>query len=308
MYHFIINAKSSSGKGIKYWWIIKKELENRNVDYKAYFTKHSGHATKIAEKICKKNYGIKKIVIVGGDGTVNEVINGLHNYSEVLLGYIPSGSSNDLARSLQIPKDPIKALENILKPTKFQYLDHGMMEFMNSDKAHRKFACSSGIGYDANVCYEVQNSTLKRQLNRIGTGKLVYFLIAIKQALTIGFMDAEVIIDEDQKYSYKKVLLMSGMVHKFEGGGLPMAPTADPSDGKLNVVIVHGLSRLKVLTFLPTIIFGKHINVKGVETFICSSAEIKATKDMATHTDGEVPAICSHIKISNLPNQIRMIT
>jgi len=308
VYHFIINAKASSGKGIKYWWIIKRELDNRNINYRAYFTKHSGHATNIAEKICKSNYGTKKIVIVGGDGTVNEVINGLHNYNEIILGYIPSGSSNDLARSLKIPKDPVEALENILKPRKFQYLDHGMMELMNNNMAPRKFACSSGIGYDANVCYEVQKSTLKKQLNRIGTGKLVYFLIAIKQALGIDFMDAEVIIDGEQRYFYKKVLLLSGMIHKYEGGGLPMAPSANPSDGKLNVVIVHGLSRLKILAFLPTIIFGKHIHVKGVETFICSSAEIKATKDMATHTDGEVPAICSHIKLSNVPHQIRMIT
>jgi diacylglycerol kinase family enzyme len=138
MYHFIINPKSSSGKGIKYWRTVKSELDNKLVSYTATFTRYPGHATEIARQICESNADIKNIVILGGDGTVNEVINGIQNYKEVLLGYIPSGSSNDLARSLKIPKDPLKALSNILKPTKFKYLDHGMITFIDKEIPPRK--------------------------------------------------------------------------------------------------------------------------------------------------------------------------
>jgi YegS/Rv2252/BmrU family lipid kinase len=307
MYHFIINPKSSSGRGIRYWWIVKEELDKQQIPYTEVFTKHIGHATELVKRICTENMGIKNIVILGGDGTLNEAINGIDDYAEVLLGYIPSGSSNDLARSLKIPKDPLQALANVLKPTKFKYLDYGVMTFPDSNLPPRKFTCSSGIGYDANVCVEVQESPLKKRLNRFGAGKFVYIAIAIKQLLTTKPMDATVIIDGMKKDTYKKVLLVSNMIHKYEGGGLMMAPQADPTDGKLSVCLVHGLSLAKVFFVLPTIFTGKHIKYKGVETFHCSEIEIMTDKKTGVHTDGEIPAECSHIKVSCVPGQIRMI-
>jgi YegS/Rv2252/BmrU family lipid kinase len=307
MYHFIINPKSSSGRGIRYWWVVKDELDKKNIEYNAVFTKHPGHATELAREICEEKEGIKNIIILGGDGTVNEVLNGIDHYNEVLLGYIPSGSSNDLARSLKIPKDPLEALANILNPTRFQYLDHGQMSFLDKEQTPRKFACSSGIGYDASVCLEVQESPLKKSLNRFGAGKFVYIAIAIKQVLATPLMNATVTVDGIDKKTYKKVLLISSMIHKYEGGGLLMAPNADPTDGKLTVTLVHGLSRLKVFVLLPTIFTGKHIRYKGVETIHCSQLEIQTDINTAIHTDGEVPAVCSHIKIDCVHEQIRMI-
>lgn len=307
MYHFIINPKSSSGRGIRFWWVVKDELDKQNIEYIAIFTKHQGHATELARQICEENVGIKNIVILGGDGTVNEVMNGIDNYDEVLLGYIPSGSSNDLARSLQIPKDPLEALSHILKPTKFKYLDHGRITFLDKEQTPRKFACSSGMGYDAAVCIEVQESPLKKSLNRFGAGKFVYIAIAIKKVLTAPQMNATVIVDGVQKGPFQKVLLISSMIHKYEGGGLLMAPSADPTDGKLTVTLVHGLSKAKVFVLLPTIFTGKHIKYKGVETYLCSEIEIKTDINTAVHTDGEVPAVCSHIKVDCVHEQIRMI-
>lgn len=307
MYHFIINPKSSSGRGIRFWWIVKDELEKQKVEYTATFTEYMGHATELARKVCTENSGIKNIVILGGDGTVNEVINGIENYEEVLLGYIPSGSSNDLARGLNIPKDPVEALTHILNPTKFQYLDHGCITFPESSQPPRKFTCSSGMGYDANVCYEVQASSLKKSLNRFGAGKFVYIAIAIKQVISAPPISATVTVDGTEKGTYKNVLLVSNMIHRYEGGGLLMAPHADPTDGKLSITLVHGLSKAKIFILLPTIFTGKHIKYRGVETFHCSEIEIQTDIDTAVHTDGEVPALCSHIKVNCIPGKIRMI-
>lgn len=307
MYHFIINPKSSFGKGIRYWWTVKKELDRQNITYTTNITQQERHATELARQICLQYKGVKNIVVLGGDGTLNEVLNGIDNFDEVLLGYIPSGSSNDLARSLKIPKDPLKALSNILKPKKFIYLDYGEMIFKEKDLKPRKFGCSSGIGYDASVCVEVQSSEMKKRLNRFGAGKLIYLAIAVKQVLGIGFFDAGVIVDGVRKGNYKNVLLISGMIHKFEGGGLKMAPAADPMDGKLSVCLVHGHSRIAILLLLPTIIFGKHIHIKGVESFQCSNIEIILNKKAAVHTDGETPAFSSHIAIRCVPRKIRMI-
>jgi len=86
-----------------------------------------------------------------------------------------------------------------------------------------------------------------------------------------------------------------------------MAPQADPCDGKLSVCLVHGLSTFRAFLLLPTIFSGKHINHKGVESFHCTEIEVFTNKDTSVHTDGEVPAICSHIKVSCIAEQIRMI-
>ncbi|MDI9510115.1 MAG: diacylglycerol kinase family lipid kinase [Clostridiales bacterium] len=309
MYHFIINPKSSSGKGIKYWWTVKKELDSQKIAYTADFTQDEGHATELTRQVCNRYKSIKNIIILGGDGTVNEVINGIDNYDEVLLGYIPSGSSNDLARSLGIPKNPIKALSNILKPKQFLYLDYGEISFLDKNQKlkSRKFGCSSGAGYDAAVCHEVQSSVLKKRLNKYGLGKFIYLAIAIKQIFSVKFLDATVTLDGVKKGKYKNILLVSSMIHKFEGGGLRMAPKASPTDGKLDVCLVHGLPRPIVLLLMPTIIFGKHIYFKGVEYFKCSSIEIDFDKKAAIHTDGEAPTHSSHMMIRCNPRKIRMI-
>ena len=307
MYHFIINPKSSSGKGIRYWWSVKSELDTRQISYAAYFTKEEGHATVLAEEICSNFSGVKNIIVLGGDGTLNEVINGITDFDQIILGYIPSGSSNDLARSLKIPKDPLKALENILKPTRFEYLDYGVISFSEAETKPRRFCCSSGIGYDAEVCVEVQASPLKKRLNRFGAGKLIYLAIAMKQLFTLKPMDVTIQVDGIKKDTFQKVLLVSSMIHKYEGGGCMMAPAADPTDGKLSVCLVHGLGRIKSLFLLPTLLFGKHVIFKGIETFHCYDIKIMASRESAVHTDGETPAFSSYIHVSCVQGKIRMI-
>jgi diacylglycerol kinase family enzyme len=97
------------------------------------------------------------------------------------------------------------------------------------------------------------------------------------------------------------------MIHKYEGGGLLMAPHADPCDGKLSICLVHGFGNFRAFTLLPTLFSGKHVNFNGVESFHCFEIEIIMDKDAAVHTDGEIPRICSHIKVTCVPEQLRII-
>lgn len=306
MYYFIINPNSRSGNGIKIWHSVKKELDSLQVPYTSYFTKYNLHASHIAEEICKSTSGVKNIVVLGGDGTMNEVINGIKNYDDVILGYIPSGSSNDLARSLGLPKDPIEGLKNILTPNRFQYVDMGYVNASSND-IQRKFSVSSGLGYDAQTCVETNRSRLKKIFNKYGLGKLTYIIIALKVLMTTSFVDAVVTIDNKTTKSFKQVLLVTSMIHKYEGGGLKIAPAANPYDGYLSVCIVHGLSRLKILTLLPTLLFGKHTGFKGVETFDCKTLEVVVNEPAALHVDGEVPGTVNHINISCITKQLRII-
>ena len=307
MYHFIINPKSRSERGIKIWHLVKEELDKKEeVSYTFHITRYPNHATELAKEICNTYSGIKNIIVLGGDGTVNEVINGITDFNDVLLGYIPSGSSNDLARSLKLPKDPIKNLENILSPSRFQYVDMGLINSSDSNYS-RLFAVSSGIGFDAAICEETFHSRLKLFLNRYGLGKLTYILICLKQLTSCRFMNGTVTIDGGRPQIFKKILLITSMIHKYEGGGMQIAPAADPYDGQLSVCIVFGASRLRVLTVLPFLLFGKHIHFKGVVTFNCSSLTIWIDKQSWVHIDGECPGTFTQLTASCITNQLRVI-
>lgn len=305
MYHFIVNPGSRAGKAKKIWAELEAELESREVAYKTYMTEYDGHATKLAEMICDEYDGVKKIVVVGGDGTINEVINGLHPYEEILLGYIPLGSGNDLARGLGLSLDPMENLNRVLSPKRFQYVDHGILNCYDGT-APRRFAISSGIGFDAAVCDAVQKSKVKKILNKIGLGNLVYYIIAIQQIIAIKPVNAEILIDGTRKRRVEDVVFIASMIQKSEGGGLRMAPKADNADGKLSVCMVHGLSRLKVAMVMPLLLFAKHTKVKGIEIFDCTSIEIKTEAPLCVHTDGEVPGTQSHIRVACLPERVRM--
>lgn len=304
MYHFIVNPHARTGQGAIMWKEIKKLLEEKNVEYDVVFTKRCNHAQDLVRALCTTDDSIKNIVVMGGDGTINEVINGIPDYDKVILSYIPLGSGNDLARGLELGTDPVKNLARTLHPSTYRYVDHGVITGKNAGP--RTFAVSSSIGYDASVCYEVANSKLKRILNKLKLGKLTYILIAFKQVFTWNIVEMDISIDHAPPKHYKNVLLVAAMIQKYEGGGVKMAPTADPTDKQLTLCIIHDISRLAALILLPTTFSGKHTKFPMVDIINCTHAEIKAQSPCRVHTDGEDYGMESHVVFSAKDKQIRM--
>lgn len=283
MYYFIVNPKSSSDKGLKKWQLVEEQLKRRNVKYQTFFTKREGHATALATMISKK-YPSSTLIAVGGDGTANEVINGIHNFDTVTMGYIPTGSSNDLARSIGIPADPLKALEMILAPKHYLAMNVGISSSaMNS----RCFAVSTGIGYDAAICHEALHSKLKKTLNKIKLGKLTYLGIALKQLFLLKPSALKLTLDDSQVLHFDKIFFVALMNHKYEGGGFMFCPEADAADDYLDICVIEKMSKLKVLRLLPTAFKGNHVKYKGVHTYRCKKAHLKTPHPLAVHTDGE---------------------
>ncbi len=283
MYTFIVNPNARTGLGQKVW----KELENilieRGVRYQVFFTKYQNHATQIAKKLSSGS-GRCTLIILGGDGTINEVINGICDFSAVTLGYIPIGSSNDFARGMHLSADPGKALENILMPSRYTYLNIGTLQYAGH---MRHFAVSSGFGFDARVCHYVAISRLKRFLNKLSLGKLCYLGIALKTLLFQTPKSISVTLDHKKKVSFKKAYFAAFMNQKYEGGGFMFCPKADPADNLLDVIIVEGLPKLSILLLLPTAFFGKHTRFKGIHTYQCRRAHITSEIPLPLHTDGE---------------------
>lgn len=117
MYYFIVNPSSSSGKGMKTWQTVEHLLRSEHVPYHVFFTSRKKQGEELAHMISSRHSPCT-IVAVGGDGTANEVISGLTNYSQIQFGYIPSGSGNDLAAGLNLKISPSAALQAILHPKK----------------------------------------------------------------------------------------------------------------------------------------------------------------------------------------------
>jgi diacylglycerol kinase family enzyme len=152
-YCFIINPNSRSQRGRAIWEEVQKELEKSQIKYEIYLTERRKNATAIAAMLTADQEE-KTLVVLGGDGTVNEVLNGIQNFDHVILGYIPTGSSNDFARGMKIPKDPVKALYLVLHPQAIQKMDIGVVDY---GEKSRRFAVSAGIDHlSSGKCFKVE--------------------------------------------------------------------------------------------------------------------------------------------------------
>ena len=193
-YTFIVNPKSRSGRGGMIWKLTEPELKKRRIDYEVFYTEYARHAVRITDEITADGQE-HTLVVVGGDGTVDEVVNGIRDCSRVTLGYIPTGSGNDFTRALHLPAEVHAALENIFESGRKVPMDVGRV---NCGEQTCRFAVSAGIGFDAAVCHRAAVSPIKTVLNKLGLGKLTYLAIALKWILREQPMSAEIRIDGER--------------------------------------------------------------------------------------------------------------
>ena len=306
MYYFIVNPGSQTGNAKTLWNELEQNLKKKKIEYKVYFTEGKNDAQYFASRICSEHPEMKRIIVAGGDGTVNEAINGLTDYNSFILGIIPMGSSNDLARGLGIPRNPGEVIERTLLPKKFIRVDHGLV-ISEDGSIVRKFAVSSGMGYDADICKKALHSKLKKFLNKIGLGKLVYYLIGLHLVFSCKRSPAVVIIDGKRKMKFDSLIFAANMNTRYEGGGMPMSPSADPCDGKITVCLVHDISRLTHLRLMPSVIKGNHVKHKNIDQITAKTIEIKTDIPMTIHTDGEIAGESDHVTFSCFPEKVRMI-
>ena len=303
-YCFIINPNSRSQRGRAIWEEVQKELEKSQIKYEIYLTERRKNATAIAAMLTADQEE-KTLVVLGGDGTVNEVLNGIQNFDHVILGYIPTGSSNDFARGMKIPKDPVKALYLVLHPQAIQKMDIGVVDY---GEKSRRFAVSAGIGFDAIICHQASVSKLKAALNKIRLGKLTYAGIAIDRLIKDDTVRAEIELDKGEMQVFRDTYFAAVQNQPYEGGGFKFCPEADPGDRKLDVIVVSGLKRWQVIRTLLLAFQGKHVGHKGISIFRCEEVKIRFSQARAVHTDGEAVFLKKEIRMHILPHQVRVIT
>lgn len=304
MYHFIVNPSSSSGRSGKIWQQIEKKLQQEEIPYLLYLTEGENDARRFASEITMSGEEVT-IVVCGGDGTVNEVVCGIRDYSRVILGYLPAGSSNDLARDLSMPKDPMRLIETILHPKEITPMDIGKVTYEDGGK---NFSVSMGIGFDAAICHEALHSKLKVALNKVGLGKLTYLGIALKQLVGAGKTSAVITLDDNKQIRIDRIMFVTCMVHRYEGGGFMFCPKADYADGWLDVLVVGDLSKWKVLRVLPAGLKGNAAKYSGLNEYRAKKIEIKVGTPQAVHVDGESAGVQKRVCVTQEEKQLRLIT
>lgn len=294
MYHFIVNPSSNRGHGEKVWRKLECRLKRSGIEYEGLITHAPGDAMIFASRLTKGNKKPCTIVAVGGDGTVNEILNGLSFEGQVLFGYIPAGSGNDFARSLKLPRSPGRCLKKILNSRCHVWLDYGVLSYENGSPIHRRFAVSSGLGLDAAVCHTLVESRSRRTASgrkkRTGpkvSGKLIYILPGLWQFFKAAPVKGYLLLDGTKKVEFNHIYFISAHIHPFEGGGFRFAPKADGADGLLEICVVHNSSKRGLLPVLADALLGKAVHHKGVRFYGCREVWIHVERPMPVHADGE---------------------
>ncbi len=284
MYHIIFNPKSQGSQSRKVCRMVVAQLKIRHLAYTLYETDHARHAEEITRMLTETNLPCN-ILVIGGDGTLNEVVNGICHPENVTLGLIPSGSGNDFAKSVGIPKDTQKALELILSG-KTLPVHYGIMDM---GRKSRRFIISCGAGFDSEVCRDVHRSPLKPLLSRFSLGNLVYTFIAIKRMILRTVFSTDLTLDTDSPSHYDKVTFITAFNAAYEGGGYRFCPQADPREEELHILSAHDLPLAMLLPLFPLARVGKHL-------LFTSRLDLKKGKKASfifslpacIHTDGEV--------------------
>ena len=303
MYAFIVNPNARSGTGIQIWRHLEDILKKKGICYQVYLTRYPGQASDFVREITDQ-YEHPVITILGGDGTINEAVNGLPHMSAATLAYIPIGSGNDFARSMRLSSDPETALSHILNPEKHAYINVGRISFQDKTK---RFAVSSGIGFDADVCFCNTTSWFKSLLNRLKLGKFSYTAVALQRLLAQKPGEMTLTLDGQHTHTFRKVYFATAMNQLYEGGGFKFCPKADPGDDILDIIVIADMPKLKALLLLPTAYKGWHTFFRGVYTYTCRSAEITSSLSLPVHTDGEPIIRETHVTFSLEPEKIHLI-
>lgn len=307
MYYFIVNPDARCGRGIRIWKRMEKMLNSEGIKYLVYLTEKPGDAKKLARELTEGCKSPCLVVAVGGDGTVNEVLNGISFSSQVTLGYIPAGSGNDLARSLKLPKSPARCMKKVLHPKYYRLLDYGIISYGEKEISYRRFMVSAGIGMDAAVCHDLMYSKLKKALNRVYLGKLTYIMTGIKQSVLAKPAKGYLLLDGVRKVEFNHIYFISAHIHPYEGGGFNFAPKAADDDGRLSVCVMNHASRRRLVYVLTASLRRKPPNVKGIRVYNCREVVIHMERPMAVHVDGESCFCQKDIQIGCVRKKVRMI-
>ncbi len=282
----IINPNSGKRKGEKDWNQIQSILIKNGFQFKNVFTEGKNHAIELMNFHLKNGY--RNFIVIGGDGTLNEVINGVLQQSEIdskeiKIGMIPIGTGNDWGRMYQIPSDYEGAIE-IIKRDKTFIQDAGKVRYSHHGKTESRFFVNmAGMGYDALVA---KKTNLMKEKG--GGGPFAYLINLFLGLVQYKHTYIDLSID-GKKIFTGKIFSLSVGICKYNGGGMMQLPNAVPDNGKFDVTLIRKASKFKVIANIKNLYDGSFVKIPEVELFTGNKVEIvsRPAHSLFLETDGE---------------------
>lgn len=300
---FIVNPHAGHGSTGAKWPMIKALARDRIGNFTSYITTRAGDARRFTRDAMAS--GTMLIVCVGGDGTLNEVVNGIMTHdgpegSDVLLGFVPNGTGCDFIRTVSIPGDIEKAI-NLIAEKPVRKIDAGRITFSNpnGDDGYYFFHNIASFGLGGEVAQRV-NMTTK------AFGPFISFIWATLISLFFyGKKKVRVIVDGefDQEHDVWNIAVANGQYH---GGGMWVAPDASIDDGLFNVTIIGDLTLSEAFMNLPKLYSGKITEIDKVITLTGKRVEALSDQRVLLEVDGEQPGILP-IVVDMIPHALNMI-
>ena len=301
----IVNPNAGRKKGEKDWKEIKDLIKKIGIGFKSVFTEHRNHAINITIEYIKK--GFRNFIIVGGDGTMNEVVNGIFIQkdiptTDIILGMIPVGTGNDWGRMYFISKDYKKAVKTISRGNVFLQ-DAGVVKYHRKGvEKIRYFVNMAGMGYDALVAKKTNVMKEKG-----GGGPIAYLLNIVLGLFQYKHTFFEIKINDKEVFK-GKVFSMSIGICKYNGGGMKQLPNAVPDNGLLDVTLIEETSKFKVIKNIKNLYDGSFIDMPEVKTYIGKTVSIvsRPRNSIYLETDGESLGH-SPLNFSIIPKSVKII-
>lgn len=305
MYIIIVNTVSGNGQGAKILEQIQSESLYSKVTCRTFMTQYKGHA-EILTKSAIKMYGekITAFIVIGGDGTIHEVVNGVGG-QHYPISVIPSGTGNDFARGYRIKGAPTEIFKKIVTSKVEKFYWPGTFKVDKNRSQPRLFANSIGFGFDAEIVRVANQSTHKKILSKWRIGTFSYVISLLQVLRHYKPKNLLVTIDGEER-EIKNVWMLTIANHSYYGGGMKIIPDAKVEPKRIPILIVQDVSRWKVLGLFFTVFLGKHVLLKEVS--VCHGTEVVVVSEtpISFQADGEVDS-CTRCSISKLDTPHKII-
>ncbi|MDR1681228.1 MAG: diacylglycerol kinase family lipid kinase [Prevotellaceae bacterium] len=299
----IVNPKAGSGRGLTDWPVISNRMNRSGVDFSCVFTEHKYHAVELTVKAI--NDGYRKLVAIGGDGTINEIVNGLFiqqkvKPADVSLAVIPAGTGNDWLRMFGIPETYSQAVESIVNHRTILQ-DVGLITFCETRVEHRRYMANvAGMGFDAmvNRLFNHLKDEGRYSKNMYLSGTFRTLLSYRPKRFTVK-VDGVPVFDGD-------VLSAAVGIGKYNGGGMNQMPNAVIDDGLFDITIVRHMNPLRVLYHFRKLYNGKIYRISGVIARQGKQIHIDTTPESPIEIDGEAMGY-SPFTFELIPRSIKVV-
>lgn len=284
-WYIIINPAAGGGKAGRVWPDIAHQLSQADISYEAHFSTHHRHATLLAKQAIEQGY--RQLLAVGGDGTSNEVINGIFQQSlvspsSIVYCLLPIGTGNDWIKTHRIPRNTEAWIKMFLEGHILQQ-DIGWVEYQDQETPKKHyFANVAGLAYDAFVVHYVED--IKTRV----ANKLIYLWVVLRCLWKYQLQSARLLFKDQSVEDYFYTINIG--ICKYSGGGMQLVPHADPNDGFLALTYAGSLKKWQIL--LNTYRFyngslGEHPLVHTDQVKKLTVEPIEGTAGTLLEVDGE---------------------